>query len=290
MEESNSEEKSLDLSIPFTEDIIPLVPEIVVQSSPLEVISTESKPPADTAEVNLEDPTEGLSEEVKLHYEKLAKIMFMFPSSLLREINGLIDSGTIRTAARLQEVVKDRYKGSLKIPSRTTFRAYVVYRLKQKMVLDKAKQALSETPDLSSNKPEPMGTSSKSIYQDLTLSVENKKTLLENLIQLCERRIQAIKTIQENDPTSSYEGVLSSYVREVRAITETLIKLRTELKNEGEKEIEIYVNNKLASVIRSTIQAYTSIHGKDKVDLFRTALKFKLKDNRLEDLSTNSSF
>lgn len=233
------------------------------------------------------DDYDKLSDQVKAHYDSLAKRMFMFPSSLLRELNELIDSNTITTATKLKAVVKDRYKGTLKIPGNTVFRAYVVYRRRQRALLDKAKIALEETPtDITLKKPEGIGTTSKSIYQDLTLSVENKKSLLENLIRLCETRISAIKTLQEIDPSASYEQVLGSYIREVRAITETLIKLRNELKTEGEKEIELYINNKLSSVIRSTIQAYVSVHGNDKIELFRANLKLKLKDNKQEQLST----
>lgn len=232
---------------------------------------------------------DGLSDSVKTLYDGLAKRMYMFPNSLLRELNELIDANTITTATKLKAVVKDRYKGTLKIPGDTTFRAYVVVRRKQKALLEKARQSLEETPlELQVNKPEGVGAKAKSVFQDLTLSVENKKGLLENLIHLCETRISAIQILQENDPTSSYEQVLGSYIREVRAITETLIKMRNELKSEGEKEIEAFVNSKLASVIRSTLQAYTSVHGTDKIELFRNTLKLKLKDNKLEELSSQS--
>lgn len=255
-----------------------------------------SVPPAEPAsELDSEDtdlslePEEGLSEAVKAHYDGLAKRMFMFPNSLLRELNELIDSNTVTTATKLKAIVKDRYKGTIKIPGNTTFRAYVLLRRKQKSILDKAKLDLEDAPpELSLKKPEGVGAASKSVYQDLTLSVENKKSLLENLIHLCERRIDAIKVLQENDPSASYEQVLGSYIREVRAITETLIKLRNELKNEGEKEIETYINTKLASVVRSTIQAYLSVHGNEKIEVFRATLKLKLKDNKLEELSTLS--
>lgn len=232
---------------------------------------------------------DNLSEEVKTHYTKLAKKLFMFPNSLLRELNELIDSGNVTSAKRLGYVMRDRYKGTLPIPGTTAIRAYIVLRQKQRQVIDRAKTALAEEQDpLSTKVPQVINEKSKSIYQDLTLSVENKKVLLENLIQLCEKRINAIRILQENDPTSSYEQVLAGYIREVRSVTETLIKLRNELKNEGEKEIEMYIGNKLASVLRSTVQAYTSVHGKDKLDLFRVALKLKLKDNKLEELNATN--
>lgn len=254
---------------------------------------TPKDPEPDDISISSEDIPEteydSLSDPVKAHYDNLSKRMFMFPNSLLREINELIDSNTITTATKLKAVLKDRYKGTLKIPGDTTFRAYVVVRRKQKTILEKAKVALEEAPaDLTLKKPEAVGAKTKSIFQDLTLSVENKKGLLENLIHLCETRISAIQVLQDNDPTASYETVLGSYIREVRAITETLIKLRNELKTEGEKEIEVFVNNKLASVIRSTIQAYVSVHGQDKIELFRTTLKLKLRDNKLEELASQT--
>lgn len=265
------------------------VPQPAPESSkdPVDSLPESELEPEGLADQELStDSYEQLSEPVKAHYDRLAKRMFMFPSSLLRELNELIDTDTVTSAAKLRDVVKDRYKGTLKIPALTTFRAYVVLRKKQKLVLEKAKQALGENPQDLVKKAETVGNTSKSIYQDLTLSVENKKTLLESLIQLCEHRISAIRVLQETDPTSSYEAVLGSYIREVRAITETLIKLRNELKTEGEKEIELYIGSKLASVIRSTIQAYTAVHGPEKVELFRATLKLKLKDNKLEELSS----
>lgn len=253
-------------------------------SDPSELEETD----VDIPEVST-NPDDNLSESVRIHYDNLAKRLFMFPSSLLREINELIDTNTIATGSKLRAIVRDRYKGTLKIPGNTTFRAYVVVRRRQKAILDKAKVALEDIPsELALKKPEGVEAASKSIYQDLTLSVENKKSLLENLIHLCERRISAINVLQENDPSASYEHVLGSYIREVRAITETLIKLRTELKSEGEKEIEIYINNKLSSVIRSTVQAYVSVHGNDKIELFRATLKLKLKDNKLDDLAVKA--
>lgn len=244
--------------------------------------------PKDKEEEGLSlDAYDQLSEAVRSHYENLAKTLFMFPSSLLRELNELIDTKTITSAGKIQKVIKDRYRGSLKVPGTTAIRAYIVVRQKQKAVIDKAKKALIEIPDVQTmaSTATSLDKQTKSVYQDLTLSVENKKSLLENLLKLCEARIEAIKVIQESDPTSGYEAVLKSYVMEARAITETLIKLRNELKNEGEKELELYINTKLASVIRSTIQAYILVHGEAKLDLFRNALKLKMKDNKLEEMS-----
>lgn len=249
-----------------------------------EVEPTEAGPADEVEEATGYDT---LSAEVQRHYETLAKRFFMFPNSLLRELNELIDLGHVDTASKLQAVVKDRYKGTLKIPGRTAFRAYVIMRRRQKAILDKAKQVLNDTPVdliLKGTEADRVDVKAKSIYQDLTLSVENKKTLLENLIKLCEQRISAIKTLQETDPTASYEQALMSYIREARTVTETLIKMRNELKNEGEREIEVYIATKLASVLRSTVQAYTSVHGQDKLDQFRANLKAKLKDNKLNDV------
>lgn len=267
-------------------------PNLSIESEEDVLGQTEEVKPQESIILGTADKTEDydkLQDHIKAKYDKLANMLYMFPNSILREINELIDTDKITSAKKLQAIVKDRYKGSLEIPGDTAFRAYVVVRKKKKSILDKAKKALEEpSEDTTSNAVESLDTKTKSIYQDLTLSVENKKSLLESLIELCNKRINAIREIQELDPSASYEGVLSGYIREVRSITETLIKLRNELKSEGEREIEVYINSKLAGVIRSTIQAYVSVHGGDKVDLFKTALKLKLKDNKLEELSSTN--
>lgn len=247
---------------------------------------TEIIPPEDTSEEGVDevlpdiDSTEGISEAVLVHYQRVAKRMYMFPSALLKDLNQLIDSQTVTSAAKLRDIVRDRYKGTLKIPSLTVFRGYVVVRQHQKKKLDDAKQAFTEEVDIQSTTSD-ISQKSQSIYQDLTLSVENKKTLLENLIKLCDKRIDAIKILQEDDPSSSYEAALNSYIREMRALTETLIKLRNELKTEGEQELDNYIEDKLASILKATVQAYASVHGNNHLDAFRSALKLKLKEHNL---------
>lgn len=246
-----------------------------MSEDPLDEDLEEAEPSVD------EGAPEGISGNVLSHYEKVAKRMYMFPSNLLKELNNLIDSNTVTSAAKLRDVMKDRYKGVLKVPSLTVIRGYVVLRQHQKKKLDEARRTLKDDSSLVTDSVDSVAKQSQSIYQDLTLSVENKKSLLENLIKLCNNRIEAIKTLQQEDPSSSYETALGAYIREMRALTETLIKLRNELKTEGEQELDNYIKDKLSSILRSVVQAYTSLHGQDRIDAFRNMLKVRLRENKL---------
>lgn len=243
----------------------------------------------DTGSDVLETSISEVSPETQAHYEQLAKRMFMFPSAILKEINELIDSGTVLSANKLRQVLQDRYKGTLRIPGKTTIQGYVFVRKRQKQKLDAIKQVLVQDKiddKVIEHQASEVNHQFKSIYQDISLSIENKKNLLENLIRLCERRINIISKLQEDEPTAGYEQALMSYTREIRSITEVLLKMKAELQTEGEQELEQYINGKLSCILRSVLQAYSSIHGQDHLDLFKTNLKTKLKDNKLQDMDT----
>lgn len=245
----------------------------------------ESETEEGPVETNVSD-WDKLSVPVQQHYEKIARRLFMFPSALIKELNELIDSDTITSSTKLKKVIQDRYKGTLPIPSLTAIRAYVLFRQKQKAVIDKAKQNLLTTSsETLVGQIGDIESTSKSVFQDLTLSIENKKRLLEDLIQLCQNRINAIRVLQEADPTASYESVLGSYIREVRSITETLVKLRSELKTEGEHELDLYIVEKLSNILRVVLQAYTATHGQESLETFKSSLKNKLKENKMEGFS-----
>jgi hypothetical protein len=227
-----------------------------------------------------------LNDATKILYARWAGFIRKLPEPVLNELNALIDKGVIISGEKLRNIAADRIKDEkINIPNKLVFRAYVVMRQHDNAIATQRKNKITKAVELAESVNDPSKPPiPRSIYEDLTLSVENKKERLENWVKTCEQRITIIKEIQKYDPSASYETALIALGKEIRQTTETLIKMREDLKSEGEKDVERYINLKLATILRAAIQAYVTIHGPDKVELFKTSLKLKLKDNNLEEV------
>jgi hypothetical protein len=230
---------------------------------------------------------ETLSEKTKAHYVKLAKAVRKLPDVIRHDIDELIDKGVITNGEKLKNIAVERNKDPLiKIPIKEAFRAYAVIRQRERSVIEKTRRKLEravELAEVTEDKSKP--ATSRGIYEDLTLSVENKRERLENLVKAYEQRFTIVKEMQKHDPSATYEATLLAIGKEIRQTTETLVKMREDLKVEGEKEVERYINTKLNAILQVARQAYISIHGKEKEELFNTALKLKLKENSLGNIS-----
>lgn len=153
--------------------------------------------------------------------------MDIFPNKTLEEIDYYIKKNI--GARKVKKIIIDRYNGSLECPSLTVIHAYIKKRRLQFQEEEKNKQKVEllnkEIVEAISN----MGLKS--------ISLNDKKVLLDNILQKCNQRIIEIEKAQMLEGTIkiSFENALIRYLELIKDIIETTLKVSDELAEDNRR-------------------------------------------------------
>lgn len=165
--------------------------------------------------------------KIKTFYCKV----FRLPKNIISEINDYIERG-YRAKAICTLLLK--YKDKHDIPNFQTFSKYVKwYDLqKQKKPEAQLKQIIQQDASGIKNQVDSIDS----------YAGKDKKEILEDLVVRMDRRMRLIEETIKSSPDFQFDRVFTTYMREVRAVLETLAKLTGELKDEKTQIINIVRN------------------------------------------------
>lgn len=217
--------------------------------------------------------------EVKKPYNSTLDLL---PDHMRKDLDELVVKGY--GGWKLKKVMEDRYLGKTTfLPvTKETFDNYVKANKErimkvaniQKSLVEATKESLSDMKEIVDS------------TVDGGISLENKMQVLVSLFSKCQKRIELIEASNSSFLNPQYEQVIGAYMREQRAILETIVKLQDELnKNTGDKiynEFEKLTYSWLVTVIN----CYKKIHGDTKLIEFKGSLTDDLK-NVLVNFNSN---
>jgi len=220
-----------------------------------------------------EEVKEVIKEETPKKQRRISKLRLL-PKPLLKEINDAIDKGAGATV--LRTLIKERYKGDLKVDSNFIIRKYIEdYKTETK---NKVKEEVITPEVLPSRVTEEDSLSKLTSKWDWS----DKKNILQELGNWCKERVSNLREEEELSP--GQESSLVKYFSEIRAIVETLSKLSGELDSGGDKQVIINLVTQETSTILNLVQAaIKEVYGEDKLIIFRETLKKKFDEVKAQN-------
>jgi len=196
---------------------------------------------------------------------KLKNKLLLFPKPILREVNKLIDQGF--GPANIKKLIKDRYTGKLKVPSKPTIQRYIVWYKKN---TDMSSKSLTEVVqgDLQDTNNEATDAEN--------LTVMSRKQILENLINRCNDRLNKLEELDIVESSAALEHCIVGYVTEIRRNIETLLKLSGELKDDDKVVVNI-VEGELGKFFKAVAETVKEVYGSKGINIFKEKLKKRLK-------------
>ena len=193
--------------------------------------------------------------------------LFLLPSNILRDINSAVERNA--KVSEIQIIIKERYKGELRVASRYNVEKYIrLYKLE--------KERAETTSKLSQQTGAFQKSNSKIINDTLNSNwdVNDKKSILESLIVECKARIDYLKALPKFDIGPGTESSLQKYMSETREIIKILLQLSGELDSQKDNKIVFsIINDNLYSILRVVASTVRDVYGDEKIDLFRLKLK-----------------
>jgi hypothetical protein len=197
----------------------------------------------------------------------------LLPDHIKKDLHELIAKGF--GDANIKKALEDRYTGKTTfLPAAIgTFKSYRMAHHHEIMkMVELQKNLIESTKDSLNDVKDAVNTTTDNI-----ISLENKRNVLETLFNKCAQRIKIIETLNGgNWPSAQFEQVIGAYVREQRAILETLVKLQAELSKDTEGQVYKEIENILYAWLVAVLNCYKQINGEQKFSEFKGLLTDEL--------------
>ena len=195
-------------------------------------------------------------------------VIELLPKSILAEVHQLIDKRYGGTYIRT--FLNDRYKGNLQIPTQPTIDKYIKYYLKNRGQYLNSQQQIQ----LVQNNIDQLEDESEGI--DTT----DRKGLLEDLVNRCYVRLNALTTIIGNNPAPGAELLLQRYVSEVRELIKVLVTLKKDLKSDSDSIPADDARYELGQFLFTVHRVVRSYIPADKMNAFIEELTKAVRDTK----------
>jgi hypothetical protein len=116
------------------------------------------------------------------------------------------------------------------------------------------------------------------------IDITNKRILLESVLQKCYLRLQALEKTQHRRFKPSNEYNIVRYVAEIRAISETLLKLSGEMQEDTQKIVVNIVQSNIAALIKAAYNVIMKYCSHDK-EAIKEELKLEMQKAAQESLT-----
>ena len=217
--------------------------------------------------------------------------VLLLPKKILMLVNQAIEDGAKEW--RLENVIKQNYKGTLGVPTPPTLRVYRDWYIAKKEISQQQGKALVPTRTaMSLMEKEEVSEIAKEhqTILDSNTDISNKKELLEKLIRKCIQRMRSVESVQDMEGmTASLEAVVGHYIRETHNLVTTQLKLAGELQDETNEVIAKLVNQNLYSLILLMFDAVKEVRP-EMVEPIKAKFFEKLQENKqLQELMSQQN-